>query len=51
MNREEIMQILPHRGSMLLLDEAWLGEDGRGPRQVHRPGDEWFFDGHFPEIR
>ena len=27
MNREEIMEILPHRDSMLLLDEAWKGED------------------------
>ena len=37
MNREQIMQILPHRGSMLLLDEAWLDEKRRGPRQVYRP--------------
>ena len=47
MNREEIKNILPHRGSMLLLDEAWLeGETARG-RYTAR-GDEWFFDGHFP---
>ena len=48
MNREEIMQILPHRGSMLLLDEAWLGEDGAAHGRYHARGDEWFFDGHFP---
>ncbi len=48
MNREEIMQILPHRGSMLLLDEAWLGEDGSAYGKYHARGDEWFFDGHFP---
>ena len=48
MNREEIMQILPHRGSMLLLDEAWLGEDGAAHGRYHVRGDEWFFDGHFP---
>ena len=48
MNREEIMQILPHRGSMLLLDEAWLGEDGAALGRFHARGDEWFFDGHFP---
>ena len=36
MNREEIMQILPHRGSMLLLDEAWLGEDGAAHGGAHR---------------
>ena len=28
MNRDEIMQILPHRDDMLLLEEASLGEDG-----------------------
>ena len=48
MNREEIMQILPHRGSMLLLDEAWRGEDGTAHGKYHARGDEWFFDGHFP---
>ena len=48
MNREEIMQILPHRNSMLLLDEAWLGEDGAAHGRYHVRGDEWFFDGHFP---
>ena len=48
MNREEIMQILPHRGSMLLLDEVWLGEDGVAHGKYHARGDEWFFDGHFP---
>ena len=48
MNREEIMQILPHRDSMLLLDEAWLGEDGAAYGKYHARGDEWFFDGHFP---
>ena len=48
MNREEIQNILPHRNSMLLLDEAWLNEAGEacGSYAVH--GDEWFFDGHFP---
>ena len=48
MNREEIMQILPHRGSMLRLDEAWLGEDGAAHGKYTARGDEWFFDGHCP---
>ena len=48
MNREEIMQILPHRGSMLLLDAVWLGEDGAAYGKYFARGDEWFFDGHFP---
>ena len=37
MDRKEIMDILPHRNSMLLLDE--VQESG---------GDEFFLDGHFP---
>lgn len=48
MNREELQAILPHRDSMLLLDEAWLDAEGlaRGTYRVR--GDEWFFNGHFP---
>ena len=48
MNRQEIENVLPHRGKMLLVDEAFLDEDGaaRGKYQVR--GDEWFLDGHFP---
>ena len=49
MNRKEIEQIIPHRGSMLLLDEAWRGEDGSSHGRYTARGDEWFFDGHFPE--
>ena len=48
MNREEIMNILPHRNSMLLLDEAWLDESGTAHGKYRARGDEWFFDGHFP---
>ena len=48
MNREEIMLILPHRDSMLLLDEAWKGEDGAAHGRYTAKGSEWFFDGHFP---
>ena len=47
MNKEEIMSILPHRGNMLLIDEAALeGDKARGKYTVR--GDEWFLDGHFP---
>ena len=42
------MNILPHRNSMLLLDEAWLDEDGNARGSYLACGDEWFFDGHFP---
>lgn len=48
MNRDELMQILPHRDSMLLLDEAWTSEDGVAHGRYRARGDEWFFDGHFP---
>ena len=47
MNREEIKEILPHRKSMLLLDEVERNEDEAVGR-LHISGDEWFLDGHFP---
>ncbi|NLB15885.1 MAG: beta-hydroxyacyl-ACP dehydratase [Clostridiales bacterium] len=47
MNREELKNVLPHRGAMLLLDEARLIEgEARGSYKIK--GDEWFLDGHFP---
>ena len=48
MNKDEIMGILPHRGSMLLLDEVALAPDGTAQGSYLARGDEWFFDGHFP---
>lgn len=48
MNRDELMNVLPHRGSMLLLDEAWLSGDGAACGRYRVRGDEWFLDGHFP---
>ena len=47
MERTELMQILPHRDTMLLLDRASAdGEVARGERRIR--GDEFFLDGHFP---
>lgn len=47
MNRNEIMKLLPHRDSMLLLDEAErIGEEAHGMYRVK--GNEFFLDGHFP---
>ncbi|MDO4491187.1 MAG: 3-hydroxyacyl-ACP dehydratase FabZ family protein [Lachnospiraceae bacterium] len=47
MNREEIMEIIPHREDMLLLDDASLvGEEAVG--HYHVKGDEFFLRGHFP---
>ena len=47
LNRTNIMSILPHRGNMLLLDEAYLLE-GKAHGIYRIRGDEWFLDGHFP---
>lgn len=47
MTKEEIMQILPHRDDMLLLDEVSMdGSDAVGHYLVR--GDEFFLRGHFP---
>lgn len=48
MNRSEIEKILPHRGKMLLVDEAFLDSDGAARGKYTVRGDEWFLDGHFP---
>ncbi len=47
MNRDEIMNILPHREPMLLLDDA---EEREGTAIGHYTvqGDEFFLQGHFP---
>lgn len=48
LNREDIMQILPHRDNMLLLDDVVeVGNGAIGHYQVR--GDEFFLKGHFPD--
>lgn len=47
MDKEQIKNILPHRDSMLLLDEAEL-VDGVACGKKFITGKEWFLDGHFP---
>lgn len=47
MNRNELMTILPHRDSMLLLDEAEV-RDGIAYAKKRIRAEEWFLDGHFP---
>ncbi|MCL2228166.1 MAG: beta-hydroxyacyl-ACP dehydratase, partial [Oscillospiraceae bacterium] len=47
MNRDDIMEIIPHRGNMLLIDEAEV-IDGKAHGKFTVRGDEWFLDGHFP---
>lgn len=48
MNREEIMNILPHREDMLLLDEA-EERDGTAVGHYTVTGEEFFLRGHFPD--
>ncbi len=48
MNREEIMQLLPHREPMLLVDEIVANEDGSVTGRYTVRGDEFFLRGHFP---
>lgn len=47
MNKEEIMQIIPHRDNMLLVDEVEL-IDGKAHGKYHVSGEEFFLKGHFP---
>lgn len=47
MNREEIMQILPHREHMLLVDDV-TAVGGAAVGHYHVRGDEFFLQGHFP---
>ena len=47
MRREEIMQILPHRDSMLLLDDV-TETNGEAVGHYRVRGDEFFLNGHFP---
>lgn len=47
MNREEIMELLPHRAPMLLVDETHMeGDVEVSTYSIHQ--DEFFTQGHFP---
>lgn len=48
MNREDLKKILPHREPMLLVDEAYVDEDGKAIGIYNVRGDEFFLQGHFP---
>ena len=47
MNKEELMELLPHRPPMLLLDDA-ENQDGTAVGHYLVRGDEFFLQGHFP---
>ncbi len=48
MNKEQIMEILPHRPPMLLVDEILEMDEEHAVGALHLTGDEFFFQGHFP---
>jgi len=48
MNRDELKKILPHREPMLLVDEAYIDEEGNARGTYTVRGDEFFLQGHFP---
>ncbi len=47
MDQNELMNILPHRDNMLLVEEAEIIE-GKSHGKYTVRGDEWFLQGHFP---
>lgn len=48
MNKEELKNVIPHRNSMLLIDEATKTSENTCEGKKYITGDEWFLDGHFP---
>ncbi len=48
LNREQIMEIIPHRYEMLLVDEVEIISDVEVKGKVILSEDCWFFKGHFP---
>lgn len=47
-NREQIMEIIPHRYEMLLIDEVEIVSDVEAKGKVILDESCWFFKGHFP---
>ena len=48
MDKRQLMEILPHRDNMLLIDEAEVVDGvARGRKTI--TGEEWFLKGHFPD--
>jgi 3-hydroxyacyl-[acyl-carrier-protein] dehydratase len=48
MNQKEIMEIIPHRDNMLLVEEAELVDENTSKGRYTIKGDEFFLKGHFP---
>lgn len=50
MNSKELENFIPHRKPMLLVNNVELGEDGMSYGSYKVTGDEWFLQGHFPNM-
>ncbi len=48
MNQQEIMNILPHRDNMLLVEESEMLDENTAKGKYTVRGDEFFLQGHFP---
>ncbi|MGN0585423.1 MAG: 3-hydroxyacyl-ACP dehydratase FabZ [Ruminococcus sp.] len=50
MNREQIMEVIPHRDPFLLIDEVLEMEEGKSVKaRKYMKEDDYWFKGHFPE--
>ncbi len=49
LNQEQIMEIIPHRYEMLLVDEVLEIEEKTITAKLYCKEDKWFFRGHFPD--
>ncbi len=49
MNKEQIMEIIPHRDPFLLIDEIESMEEEKIRGIKHVREDEYYFEGHFPQ--
>ncbi len=50
MNREQIMEIIPHRDPFLLIDEIESMEEGKSITAIKNVNEkEYYFEGHFPQ--
>ena len=48
LNKEDIKRFLPHREPMLLIEEAYIDENGLAHSKYRIKEDEFFTRGHFP---
>lgn len=48
LNKEQIKSFLPHREPMLLIEEAYIDEEGKAHAKYTIKEDEFFTRGHFP---